>query len=636
MDIATAAELVKAPLPVLDNLFAKRIAAVGSERGVPAEWGEKEHLVQTLGLQDEEAFARIPCINDAELAEAVPPFSLVRYRGLVQDVFEPEIYAAVFEERAADAAAGAPVRLVTSKYRECVEPTAGFCLHELGREGLSQRGACYCVPLPGETAWAAAASVAATNTAVNAWLNVGVQCNDVPATPPVTTKRPRPDEDVNMIPDEPPKDVRRVRTVPVPAAVTNARMRSASEFGLNFPLRSEERLGRGSSCACIVKLYDEDMESLRLQDVVEVLGVLCVNPEMADFDTTPLEHVGLGRDARQPSTSLVPRIHALLVRRLPFYHPLLPYSPSWLSEARLAAAYQNRLAAPGVLAAARATALEQLKLQLGGDELAAHYVLMQLVSRAFGKHGDQVLGSWALNLTAWPDGVSAGSLGEALAELVPRSVCLSLTAETLGSQRWRPRKDFVANRLVAGQLQLAPGSVLLLDETAMAESEVSAEGVKALSAINALVMDQVLTCDFASYDVKIPLELSCILVSKKRSIIKDISVTLPLRPAAPVPAAGKPSRPGSLDAARFLLGLVTRRPRPMRIPDDVSSSFGEDFAAVRQELQVQPQLCHAWMSLARAFCLTTAEEELTAERWQAVLQLERERLRRCVQEGLLS
>merc|ERR1719436_958821 len=111
-------------------------------------------------------------------------------------------------------------------------------------------------------------------------------------------------------------------------------------------------------------------------------------------------------------------------------------------------------------------------------------------------------------------------------------VQLQVTPETLGTQRWRPRKDFIANRLVAAQLQLAPGTLLVLDETKMVEGQISAEGVKALNAISTLVTEQNLTCDFMSYDVKVPLELSCILVSSGRSIFKEVDVTLPLNPCA--------------------------------------------------------------------------------------------------------
>jgi hypothetical protein len=95
---------------------------------------------------------------------------------------------------------------------------------------------------------------------------------------------------------------------------------------------------------------------------------------------------------------------------------------------------------------------------------------MLLVSRCFGLHGNESLGSWALNITNWPNDVPVTSLSDAASELVPRSVCLQISTETLNSRRWRPRKDFEANRLVAAQLQLAPGSLLVLDETGLSRA----------------------------------------------------------------------------------------------------------------------------------------------------------------------
>lgn len=172
---------------------------------------------------------------------------------------------------------------------------------------------------------------------------------------------------------------------------------------------------------------------------------------------------------------------------------------------------------------------------------------------------------------------------------------------------------------------------MVLDETGLSEGTVSAEGVKALGAIGSLVTEQKLTCDYQSYDIHIPLELSCVLVSKQRSIIKDLEVVLPINPQSLDCTSSKASvvQPSSLDAARLLLGLVTRSPRPLHIPDDAAHQLSADFAAVRQEFQVNSSLCHAWLALARAQCLTFAEEALTANRWHAVLGSERQRLQRC-------
>jgi hypothetical protein len=237
-----------------------------------------------------------------------------------------------------------------------------------------------------------------------------------------------------------------------------------------------------------------------------------------------------------------------------------------------------------------------------------------------------------MNILDWPEAASARALLESAAELVPRAVYMEVSNESLHSQRWRPRKDFAANRLVAARLQLAPGTLLLLDETGLREGQLGPEAVRNLRAINDLVSEQRLTCDF-SYDLKLPLELLCILVSGRNSIVKEaIDVAVPLRvDSAAVSALSAEATVDAeaLEAARFVIGLVTQSPRKIHIPDEFGPEFSNSFAAVRQEFnQVQPELCHTWLGLARARCLLHGEDTLTPARWQQVLSLERERLQR--------
>jgi hypothetical protein len=635
------------PLKVIDNLFAQHLTQVGATGSPAAEFGERSHFQKTLGFENEECLAKIPCLNDVDLAESVPPFSLVRYRCLVQDVFEPEFYASVLQEIDAAAAGGngAP-RLVTSKYRECIEPAPGRLLQELdGNMSLSQRGACYCVPIPGERSWARSAAAEWTQAGGGGIL-------PIPAATSGTSKRRR-DDDVSMDPvDEVPQ---RPRTTELPSGggstsqadvmcqrctsvggQSSAGLKTAEDFGLNFPIPSEERHGHGASTACIVKLYDSDAETLRLCETIEVIGVLCVNPDIAqlpDAETGNMEQDW--RDARHPSTSLIPRLHALAVRRLPFHHPLLPYTPDWLSEQRLASAFQKQFSVPGAMLAARNAGVELLSKFMGADKLAAEYLLMLLVSRSFSKHGEKLLGSWTLNVAGWPQSLAASALAEASGELVPRAVLLEVTGDTLNTQKWKPRKDFVANRLVASQLQLAAGTLVLLDESKMTEGQLEAHGVQSFQALQTSVTEQKLACDFQSFDVKIPLELSWALLSERKSLVKDIDVVVPLRVQVSSKQASGTITPEALNAARWLLALVTRSPRPLRIPDAVMHVFGEDFARVRQEFKVKAELAHTWMSLARARCLTYGEDELSLERWQEVMEMEKMRLLRCREDNLL-
>jgi hypothetical protein len=637
-------------LTVIDNLFAQHVGQVGAD-GVPSlEFGEKEYFRKTLAFDDEERLARIPCLNDVELAENIPPFSLVRYRCLVQDVFEPELYAGILREVDATGAGGTPPRFVTTKYRECSgEPKPGRALQELdGHASLLQRGACYCVPLPGERSWARSAAAE--------WTHAGggsIPTTAGPATMAAGNSKRRRDEDVSMEPTEEVASPQKPRVAvpqapqalcqPCNAGISaagrsggQAGLISAEDFGLNFPLPSEESRGRGASTACIVKFYDSDAQEgsspMRLCATIEVIGVLCVNPDIAqlpDAQTGRMEDDW--RDARSPSTSLVPRLHALAVRPLSFYHPLLPFSTAFLTEERLASAFQRQFSMPNSILAARNAAVEELAKHVGADALAAEYILMLLVARSFRKHGETSVGSWSLNLAGWPSSLNATTLADAVGELVPRAALLEVTNSTLNTKAWKPRKDFVANRLVAGQLQQAAGTLLIFDESKMVEGELTAEGVKAYQAIKLLVTENKLACDY-QFDVNIPLEVSSILLSERRSLVKEADILVPLRPQ---PVSNGAVAPDALHAARWLVALVTRSPRSLIISEDAQKVFADDFAMVRQAYKVGPELASTWMAIARARCLTFGEQALSVERWREVMELEKVRLCRCREDSLL-
>jgi hypothetical protein len=184
----------------------------------------------------------------------------------------------------------------------------------------------------------------------------------------------------------------------------------------------------------------------------------------------------------------------------------------------------------------------------------------------------------------------------------------------------------------SSQLQQAAGTVVILDETSLAEGQLQDAGTRNAVAIRDLIRNQSLTCDFTSYDVKLPLELQVISVSARRSLFPFHDVLLPLRPTAPTSDAASSE---AMDAVRMFLALVTRSPKALRISEAVSNQFAEDFTAVRQQPDVEPELCNTWMGLARAHCLLSGDDELTPERWQVVRDLEGERLARCRAEKLL-
>lgn len=82
----------------------------------------------------------------------------------------------------------------------------------------------------------------------------------------------------------------------------------------HFPFNEENGL------SCLIKTYDnEEKSDLVLNNVIEVVGFLSLNPALeANWDDADLEDKGT-----HPPPSLVPRIHAIHVKKLKHCNPLI-------------------------------------------------------------------------------------------------------------------------------------------------------------------------------------------------------------------------------------------------------------------------------------------------------------------------
>jgi len=282
-----------------------------------------------------------------------------------------------------------------------------------------------------------------------------------------------------------------------------------------------------------VKLYGADVESggVKLNEVVEFIGVLEADPS-ADFDAPAARDAaafGMSESevaALCPPPSRVPRLHCLLHRRLSATDEVIEYAAAAKEAAegptdegvmavssavaRASAASATPIAdvptagdfaspTRSTLPKGRAMALGALTSALGGDELAAEYVLLAACAKVVARVDGLPLGCLPLHLALPPPspsgsadhmgdaatmqeeedsslsssrvdgGDTEGSVVKALANCVanlwPRSRYLELTEERLRGQGLLPRKDYATNRLQTTPLQLAAHTVLVVDET---------------------------------------------------------------------------------------------------------------------------------------------------------------------------
>ncbi|KAK2076019.1 hypothetical protein QBZ16_001355 [Prototheca wickerhamii] len=266
-----------------------------------------------------------------------------------------------------------------------------------------------------------------------------------------------------------------------------------------------------------------------LNEVVTVIGTLSTLPELA-----AAEFAGEAEDliAAHPPTSRCPRVHAISVAAAGETGPAGP-----------------ALETPALVEQARAGLLAFLQRCLGGDSLAAEYLLLQLVGRvATRQENTGLVGLLSLNLTQAPAAAAtpAGPLSpqgqairDALEAVAPRVVPLSLDIKELSARPWWPMRHQTTERLLPGRLQLAKGTQVLVDESVMTAGMLSEVAIRNLQAVEGLIRSQKVSYGFEFFELEQEADAPVTVLSCGRSMLKDaIALWLPLEASSPEPTAG--------------------------------------------------------------------------------------------------
>uniref|UniRef100_A0A3Q3A3F5 Mini-chromosome maintenance complex-binding protein n=1 Tax=Kryptolebias marmoratus TaxID=37003 RepID=A0A3Q3A3F5_KRYMA len=552
-------------------------------------------------LKEKEAQTAVPSLNDVPL-HYLKPDGLVKFRCLVQDMFDPEFYMGVYET--VDPSTGAKVRF---KF-PCGQSFSGsFGVDFSSKHTVTvERQTFYCVPIPGENP----------------------QARVVPSTSYVPSRQKRSYEDMDVQPQkqrdaqaEPHGngDCKRQETE-APSGQTT----TASHLDLNFPLPGE----KGPSC--LVKVY-EDWDSFKLNDALEVYGVLSVSPALsalADEKDALLDPSGCMETAEEqrvhsPPASLVPRLHMLYAKRLPHNNPLLPCTTPQDNS----------------MASVRAELHSFFTRVLLGDALAAEYLILQLVSTVYSRRDVLPLGKFTVNLSGCPAVASyAERLYQIIQQLVPSSFYLAMSLQNMNRMRLVPKKDYVANRLVSGALQLDKNTSLFLDETRLEQGQLDATGVRNVTALGNLISWQKVDYDFSYHQMEFPCNVNVLVVSEGRSLLpSDCHVRLQPQ-VAPVTMEEyvssiqvHPHAASQLNKFRIYLSVA--RLLDYSISDNVTKSVEDDFVDMRKDdpQSVSAEDLHRLLVVARLLSLSLGRTSLSRDTWLQAKHMEAQRRSRLEQ-----
>eukprot|EP01126_Amoeba_proteus_P041638 TRINITY_DN4486_c0_g1_i7.p2 TRINITY_DN4486_c0_g1~~TRINITY_DN4486_c0_g1_i7.p2 ORF type:complete len:381 (-),score=69.33 TRINITY_DN4486_c0_g1_i7:1934-3076(-) len=342
------------PLEEIQRLF--------SQNSDKSNWGVWNYFEE---LQIQGRLNHIPYLTP-EVISKLAPNSLVRYRGMVQDIFDPEFYVGKFYEH--DNLTGEKV-LRHGKYQDLVTVKQGTWIDWENATETYDRMIYYCVPIPAESSWA---------KPVNEYPNARVNENQFDRL-----KRAREEGG-----DESERDNGQDKESIKKRKKEHASMENKVLPDLNMPVPTE-------GTPVLLKVYDED--TIKLNTLIEVVGILSpMDPDAVSNSERDAVHEMFGTTreeifAHSPPSSLVPRLHAVFITKLGEANPLV--------QCQLT--HEESIEQLSLLQHVRELLLDHMAKSLGGDRLAAEYLFLQLTSRVYARSGILPLGTVLLNLTHW-------------------------------------------------------------------------------------------------------------------------------------------------------------------------------------------------------------------------------------------
>lgn len=281
----------------------------------------------------------------------------------------------------------------------------------------------------------------------------------------------------------------------------------------------------------------------------------------------------------------------------------------------------------------RSDLITHLSTALSVDDISAEYILLALIaSPSVRPPALPPLGTLSLNLIG-----SLPHLSATLRQLVPALVDLPLTLPLLHSTPFCPSSTSFADSssLSAGLLQLAEGTVLVVDETAMGEGgKLEEKAVKNLQALTECMSEQKLRYEYPYMDgLKMDVWLRPIILSEGKSLV-PVDIHLPIQPSPAASSSSSSSSSSTPDLASFRAYLIrhssSSHAKSLNIPDDIASLIQDDFIALRRS---QPSgdaegVLKRRMKIARLMAVSYADAVLTRERWERVVELDEEAERR--------
>jgi len=575
--------------------------------------------------------------------EQLKPGTLVRFRCMVQNMYDPEMYLAEYDH--VNIATGERIRMHAHYCDVTHEAPCGFKTDMSDAVAkFSDRTPMHCMGIPHESTWV---SECCRSAVAGLECPTGMQRDnkrslvDGNSEGSKPTKRSHAEDAMDDEADAP--------AGPASAVSTHCGMEcddSSCKGGeaVNDAARHNGAAPSGRPAlvpgapharhAAIVKIYQED-SSIKVNEAYEFVGIYSCDP-VAD---APEEEPGMicsFADMSEPgavcaassatgpgSSSVIPRIHAISFQKL---------SPKWNPALSCLAPAEQALVKAQVAAslpAVRARVVGMLSQVLLGDALAAEYLLCHMLSHIKSRAVNLPVGKLSLAITGLPSGgTTSQELVAVMQGLLPAVAHVPMSTKHLSARLMAPKKDYKTEMLQTGDLQVAPSTQLVCDETVMEAGQLNEIGLRNLHCLQQLASFQHIIFDFQYYQMEFLTDVPVLVTSNGKPLMTT-DVVLKLNPAAAAPQAAD-AVPDAADAqqlCRIYMGMA--RSTEADITDELSTVAQEQFVQARKaDASVQQDTLMNWVTLARLVAASYGATQVTKEHWDQMMAMEAQRAAR--------
>ncbi|CAF1544531.1 unnamed protein product, partial [Adineta ricciae] len=448
------------PMTIINRLHEKS----------PATFEQDVQAYFRTNIDNPELYKEIPSLNDRESEHPLPSGCLVRYRAMIQDMGDDEIYCTHYKVRSSD---HRQVEVEKSaKYTDLFICPPGYTVidQEPPREKFSSRQCFSCIPVPNETQWVKEGYRA----------HFGEEF----------TMQKRSFDDYSNI---------QQLLSPMKRLKTAAPMETSSESSETTV--KTEPVKAISKPEYIVKVYDSS-DDILLNTIVEFIGIY--------YDHGVIKADSLQSANEMDQDQSLPRktIHCIQYKKLSHINPLLHYQPTLeLNQIQMA----------------RQCLLSLFESIFPNDKLLCEYLLLHLISRTYVRQPSSAYGKLSLNISHISS-EQLQTLQQLLQTILSLHSTLSITVQTLNTTQLMPNKNVAKddendNFLMQTPLQLPFNSHLLIDETKMECGQLTTLGLNNIKLLQDLLRQQTLKYEFHIYQLDYDCDIRCLIVSSTKSVL---------------------------------------------------------------------------------------------------------------------